>query len=911
MSNFEISDNKLVNNNSKYSLDEIEISEKNTTNQDSLHNDKIIMNANMKEKQELQKYNNYYLAISSIKRIKDDISKYIGINEFSQISKTCSKNKNIEKYINNPLIKDIIKIGNILKTIKTEEKEKNIISNNFTKEDIYKSIDYNSKSLSNFVNDDKNIIQNKKLFFKKKGHQSENKNITSTGGTKLNIISDLELPEELKINYDGGGLQKLHNISSKNAIRQCTEIESQKFQNNKKKFIVNSRAIKSFDFRNLRKNNNNYHSIYEINHKKKWSNVDLILKHKNTKTTTNKKLRKKYERSELKSNKQQTNSYYHNIKISSIDEDIFCIHEDEDMLAKNLMGKFDLCGQGEDMPNNHILNDYIDENLENVEFIDFLSNESGNYKQNINNASENSEVNDTVIIKENENTNIENKKKINNFNSPNKIRDFKLEPFDNSDSKKSKYRSINNALEKFSSLKIGNFSIVKPKGDKENVFLDLSYSPLYIESSSKSKSKSKANNSIKISVNHIDEEEQKLEPKSIYDLEFYENLIKLSNKLNKKMDFNRLYLKKLIFLEKRLETLLWMMKICEEFAFKRDTYHYSCFYFDTYLSKNKGIDKKEYKLIGITCISISAKIEEVQIPKLREYEETLSGTYKIKDIIDTEKKICSSLGWKLIPVTISIWINWYTCQWDLFVDNFEGVKNKLLLFTSDDDILYFKRQSEISYYNYRRIYQLIDLIILDYKFHKYEIRYLIAACFLVSICLYYNLEFDFIQKSLKIRKDKKSELKLKNLARYKIGKILLEIYINFIEQSFNFSFDDKNLIQSIKYVYKFFNFKFIYEIPLIFQVENIYINDYTYEDFISYQTTCTNLNSFCKEMLRKETQIIKRKKIVHDSKHMPFASLVRKSQKSITSQSTLKNKKSNSSRKSSLTKDNSKIKYQI
>ena len=60
------------------------------------------------------------------------------------------------------------------------------------------------------------------------------------------------------------------------------------------------------------------------------------------------------------------------------------------------------------------------------------------------------------------------------------------------------------------------------------------------------------------------------------------------------------------------------MKICEEFAFKRDTFHYSCFYFDLYLFllKEKIKNKNELKLIGITCISLAAKIEEIQIPKL-------------------------------------------------------------------------------------------------------------------------------------------------------------------------------------------------------------------------------------------------------------------------------------------------------
>ena len=349
------------------------------------------------------------------------------------------------------------------------------------------------------------------------------------------------------------------------------------------------------------------------------------------------------------------------------------------------------------------------------------------------------------------------------------------------------------------------------------------------------------------------------------------------------------------------------MRICEEFAFKRDTYHYSCFYFDLFLflSNEKIKNKNEFKLIGITCISISAKIEEVQIPKLLEYAESINDcNYKIVDIINTEKKICGALGWKLIPMTISSWLNWYTCQWDLFVHSIGNIKEKLLLFTDDDNILFFKRQNEISYYNYRRLYQIIDLIILDYHSYKYEIRYLIAACFLISICLHYNLEYDTKEKILKNKKTTKILKKDKN----EKGTVLLEIYSQFIEQSFDYSFEDKKLIECINFVYKFINFKFSYDMPLIFQVEQDNINDYSYEDFISYQTTCENILPFFKEINKKEFKKFKNKKSVKINKNLPINKKGRQSQSSLGKQSTLKTRKSFSSRKSSLTKDNSKNK---
>jgi hypothetical protein len=258
-------------------------------------------------------------------------------------------------------------------------------------------------------------------------------------------------------------------------------------------------------------------------------------------------------------------------------------------------------------------------------------------------------------------------------------------------------------------------------------------------------------------------------------------------------------------------------------------------------------------------------------------------------------------------MTISSWLNWYTCQWDLFVHSIDDIKSKLLLLSDDDNILFFKRQNETSYYNYRRIYQLIDLVVLDYHSYKYEIRYLIAASFLIAICIHYNLEYDLYRKFLKKKKVvKNSKISQKN----DVGKILLDIYKQFIEQSFDYSFDDKQLNGSIKFIFKFINFKFSYDIPLIFQIEQDHINDYSYEDFISYQTTCENIYPFFKEMHKKKFKKSKNIQPVRINNKLPKSNS-KKSQVSISisKKNTLKTRKSFSSRKTSLTKDNSKNKF--
>ena len=185
-------------------------------------------------------------------------------------------------------------------------------------------------------------------------------------------------------------------------------------------------------------------------------------------------------------------------------------------------------------------------------------------------------------------------------------------------------------------------------------------------------------------------------PETVYDLTFYQNLIDNSQKIRKINYKNFLKNQKKIKWEDRLHTLCWMMQICEEFAFKRDTFHYACSYFDNYLAFSKEIinNKKILDLIGITCISISGKIEEVQIPKLTEYANSIDKIFEIKDIIEMEQKICLTLGWKLINTNINTWLNWYICQWDLYIDSVDDIKETLLKFINEEDIIYYKKSIE-------------------------------------------------------------------------------------------------------------------------------------------------------------------------------------------------------------------------
>ena len=351
---------------------------------------------------------------------------------------------------------------------------------------------------------------------------------------------------------------------------------------------------------------------------------------------------------------------------------------------------------------------------------------------------------------------------------------------------------------------------------------------LYISSNKKNKKST----SVSLSLSNSNKEENEYEEfqgQTIYDLDFYNNLLNYE-KEKKKIDPNYIkkYYPKITFEDRRF-VINWLMQICEEFAFKRDTFHYSITYFDSILSNdnfyeqnNKKINLNYMKLLGITCVSISAKIEEVQIPKLSEYAKSLECEYDIEDIIFMEQKCVNILQWKIIPITINTWLNWYICQWDLFIDTVDNIKDELLEYLNEENIIFFKKSDDNSYYNFKKITQLIDLIKIDENHFNYNERYLVAASIFIIISLHYNFDYDFNTNLIIFENNNVKDL-------------IFSIYNNFIQQSFDFYFNDINLINSIHYLWKFKDFPFSYELPLIYQVHQKELENGNYEDFITYQ----------------------------------------------------------------------------
>ena len=863
-SSFNTSEKENINmNNYKNVITEIFLPKTNKKRQ-------ILSNNNQKEK-------NFYLALRTLNYNNSNnynnnsISKNFlsRISEFSEMNPELSKDYNVSKYLHHPIMKQIMKLGNqiikkqncneyrifngleINKPLVSYYNMKNIFdkfdmsylgienssanSNKNLKETINvndilpkqrKKLKYfhrkNKSSITNYYFNENNSTETMNINEKRKKsifHFREN--ISSIiGGQNKMIFKDRDSATTITKDDYNKDLHELNDLNNLEVINDFDETKENKIYSTNKKNeelnITNSNN-KGLNIKNIFGNKEN--NIKTFNKK---DNLSI-----------NKTLRKKYER---------TDFAFRNLKVNN-----------NNFIMKNLMNKFEKC--------------YKNEKNESIENNICQSIEENSYNKN----------NETFIINEGENNFRLNLEVSDNSNSLIKINNIQLsEISSNKYSDKTSNYSIKNEL-KLSSIKskedntnnksLNSFPLVNncrknmkyllnkskmyetPDDSKINKHqFDLS-PPLQEESinnnfnNKNNISKDKFQIPFKINNDNIEEI-----PQSVFDYTFYQKLLISNDIITKRC---KIISKKelIINTELRLEILIWMMKTCEEFAFKRDTYHNSCFYFDMYLSlissktsnknDNQNLKDKSYlELIGLSCIVISAKIEEIQLPRLKEYAELLNKKYDSNSIIEMEKKICSELRWKLIVITKNVWLSWYLCQWDLFIDTVDNIKKEMSKLIKEDDILYYKKPNDNSYYNFRKISQLIDIMSLDFHSYFYDQRLLIAISFFIILCHKYNLKYNFIKK------------KFDNNKNPKLSNLMLDIYTKFILQSFDYDFNDDILQKGIKYYYNNYNnFNYVFDLPLFYQVHPDKLDVDSYEDFLSYQTTNDNFFNCIKEKI--------------------------------------------------------------
>ncbi|XP_065357953.1 G1/S-specific cyclin-E isoform X2 [Calliphora vicina] len=114
-------------------------------------------------------------------------------------------------------------------------------------------------------------------------------------------------------------------------------------------------------------------------------------------------------------------------------------------------------------------------------------------------------------------------------------------------------------------------------------------------------------------------------------------------------------------LQPRMRAILldWLIEVCEVYKLHRETYYLAVDYLDRYLSVQKSVQKTHLQLIGITCLFVAAKVEEIYPPKIGEFAYVTDGACQENDILQHEILLLQALEWSISPVTPIGWLGVY------------------------------------------------------------------------------------------------------------------------------------------------------------------------------------------------------------------------------------------------------------
>ncbi|XP_068093783.1 G1/S-specific cyclin-E2 [Hyperolius riggenbachi] len=137
--------------------------------------------------------------------------------------------------------------------------------------------------------------------------------------------------------------------------------------------------------------------------------------------------------------------------------------------------------------------------------------------------------------------------------------------------------------------------------------------------------------------------------------------MKLLAKENKYVHSSKMLVRHALLTSDMRSILLdWLMEVSEVYSLHRETTYLAQDFFDRFMLKQTNtITKGMLQLIGVSCLFIASKIEEIYPPKLHEFAYVTDGACNEDEIMTMELVVLKALNWELSPVTAIAWLNLY------------------------------------------------------------------------------------------------------------------------------------------------------------------------------------------------------------------------------------------------------------
>jgi len=178
--------------------------------------------------------------------------------------------------------------------------------------------------------------------------------------------------------------------------------------------------------------------------------------------------------------------------------------------------------------------------------------------------------------------------------------------------------------------------------------------------------------------------------------EIYFNLLLEENQSTLKPKIGYMNMQNEINEQMRAILIDWIIEVHFQFNLRQETLYMTIWIIDTYLSFNL-VSRKKLQLLGITCLLISCKSQEIYFPHQNKFIEVTDGAYNREEMLKMENEILKKLNFKIVFPTSN---------------DFYNILSKLYNFE--------KKQYFLGKY-------FIESVLIDYKMIKYSGSIISAA----------------------------------------------------------------------------------------------------------------------------------------------------------------------------------------
>ncbi|KAL8167208.1 hypothetical protein V2J09_008707 [Rumex salicifolius] len=99
----------------------------------------------------------------------------------------------------------------------------------------------------------------------------------------------------------------------------------------------------------------------------------------------------------------------------------------------------------------------------------------------------------------------------------------------------------------------------------------------------------------------------------------------------------------------------WLVEVSEEYRLVPDTLYLTVNYVDRYLSGN-SMNRQRLQLLGVACMMIAAKFEEICAPQVEEYCYITDNTYFKEEVLQMESAVLSFLKFEMTAPTVKCFL---------------------------------------------------------------------------------------------------------------------------------------------------------------------------------------------------------------------------------------------------------------